>query len=60
MKKLFSHMHEHLLKHPCKYISLAVFCKVMLLGFLAVPILQMIQHIYAQVPTYTITTSAGG
>ena len=60
MKKLFSHMHEHLLKHPCKYIGLAVFCKVMLLGFLAVPILQTIQHIYAQVPTYTITTSAGG
>jgi len=53
-------MHEHLLKHPCKYIGLAVFCKVMLLGFLAVPILQTIQHIYAQVPTYTITTSAGG
>lgn len=47
MKKLFNDMHEHLLKHPCKYLGLAAFCKVMLLGLLAVPILQTVQHAYA-------------
>jgi hypothetical protein len=55
--KIFSHMHDHLLKHPHKYLGLAVFCKVMLVGLLAVPVIQLIQNTYAAT-TYTITTSA--
>ncbi len=60
MKKLFSNMHEHLLKHPCKYLGLAAFCKVMLLGLLSIPLLQTIQHTYAGWWTITATAGAGG
>jgi hypothetical protein len=45
--KVFKDMHEHILKHPHKYLGLAVFCKVMLVGLLAIPVLQILQNVYA-------------
>lgn len=47
MKKLFSHIHDHVTKHPHKYIGIAAFCKVMLVWLLAVPVIQLIQNTYA-------------
>lgn len=59
MGNIFKDMHDHLLKHPCKYLSLAAFCKVMLLLFLSIPLLQVVQHAYAGGGgTFTIDTVA--
>jgi len=59
MGNIFKDMHDHLLKHPCKYLSLAAFCKVMLLLFLSIPLLQVVRHAYAGGGgTFTIDTVA--
>ena len=50
-------MHEHMLKHPHKYLGLAVFLKVMLVGLLAIPVLQVIQSVYAGSLPYIVSTS---
>lgn len=58
--KFFNDMHDHLLKHQKKYIGLAAFAKVMVIGlFLAIG-MQAIQHTYAQKGVvYLIKSTAG-
>ncbi|MBU1758867.1 hypothetical protein KKG31_07210, partial [Patescibacteria group bacterium] len=47
-KKIFSYVYKYLRQNKKRYMGLAIFCKVLLFGFLAIPILQTIQTAYAQ------------
>ncbi|MCX6825293.1 MAG: hypothetical protein NTY80_03630 [candidate division SR1 bacterium] len=60
MKKTLSYIHEHLLKHQHKFLGLAVLCKITLLLFLAIPILQTIENTYALGHTITASTDTNG
>ena len=60
MKKTLSYIHKHLLKHQHKFLGLAVLCKITLLLFLAIPILQTIENTYALWHTITASTDTNG